>query len=111
MKIIKRGKTIPFTCNACDCEFVAGIHSLETFDGNYYATCPMCGCGCHTDVARIEMYKAKQKELKKNQKEEQCNDCIYKTNEPGGCSQAALAYFLTGPDGECRVKAKKYTNE
>lgn len=57
MKIIKKGKIIPFTCNSCECEFVAGIHVIEATDGNYYANCPMCGNECHTDVAKIQKYE------------------------------------------------------
>ena len=59
MKIIKKGKTIPFICTSCDCQFAVGIHSVEELDGNYYANCPMCGWNCHTDITRIETYEKK----------------------------------------------------
>ena len=62
MKIIKKGKTIPFICNSCDCQFVVGVHCIESEDGNYYSNCPMCGSRCHTDVSKIEVNEEKQKE-------------------------------------------------
>ena len=62
MKIIKAGKTIPFVCTSCDCEFAVGIHTVKTPDDgdNYYANCPMCGADCHTDCVRIKITKGKK---------------------------------------------------
>lgn len=52
MLIKKKGETIEFACQSCGCEFVAGIRSVSTSDGNYYCACPMCGADCHTDVSK-----------------------------------------------------------
>lgn len=53
MKITKSGKTVPFLCKSCDCEFEVGIHVVSTPDKgeNYYANCPMCGAECHSEIA------------------------------------------------------------
>lgn len=57
MLITKHGKTLLFICDACECQFFVGIHSVKTPDNgeNYYCNCPECGCECHTDVARQEL--------------------------------------------------------
>lgn len=54
MKIIKKGCVVPFRCGMCECEFIAGIHSVAVEDGNFYSACPMCGVQCHTDYSRID---------------------------------------------------------
>lgn len=63
MKIIKQGKIIPFVCNSCDCDFVAGIHSAHTPDDgeNYYALCPTCGADCHTSASMIQEFNMGKK--------------------------------------------------
>lgn len=62
MKTIKKGQVILFVCNSCGCEFVVGIHVVNTPDDgeNYYANCPMCGADCHTDCAKIQITKGKK---------------------------------------------------
>ena len=62
MLVTKRGKTLSFICDACESEFIAGIHSAETTDNgeNYYCHCPVCGAECHTDWARQDMKKEKK---------------------------------------------------
>lgn len=62
MLVTKRGKTLSFICDACESEFIAGIHSAETTDNgeNYYCCCPVCGAECHTDWARQDMKKEKK---------------------------------------------------
>lgn len=57
MKIIKKGKVVPFECQSCEGKFVAGIHSAKESDGNYYTLCPMCGSECHADVVDIQEYE------------------------------------------------------
>lgn len=62
MKIVKKGKVIPFICGSCRCEFLAGINGIQNNNGNYYAECPMCGTDCHTDIVDIQRYEEKQKQ-------------------------------------------------
>lgn len=57
MKIIKKGKVIPFQCQSCECKFVAGIHSAKESNENYYACCPMCGNECHSSFVDIREYE------------------------------------------------------
>ena len=66
MKIIKKGKVVPFKCQSCEGKFVAGIHSAKESDGNYYACCPMCGNECHASAVDIQEY---EKETKQNEKQ------------------------------------------
>lgn len=60
MKIIKKGKVVPFNCDSCGCEFVIGVKSTDNNDGNYYANCPMCGSSCHSGVNDIATYEKRQ---------------------------------------------------
>ena len=54
MRIKKNGCVIPFDCGMCDCEFVVAMRSVKEDDGNFYALCPECGCGCHTAYNRFD---------------------------------------------------------
>ena len=45
MRIIKHGKIIPFHCDACGCEFVAGINEVGYYSERLRSSCecPCCG--------------------------------------------------------------------
>ena len=64
MLILEKGTVLSFVCDGCDCEFIAGIHSVETPDGgeNYYCKCPMCGIECHTDRVYKDIVRSAKKE-------------------------------------------------
>ena len=59
MRIIQGGTVVSFFCPSCDCMFVAGIHEVESDDGNYYCKCPLCGRECHTDVNGVKKEEQK----------------------------------------------------
>ena len=61
MKILKKGKVVPFKCLACDGEFTVGIKVTKEDDGNYYANCPMCGNDCHSTVNDINEFELAMK--------------------------------------------------
>lgn len=62
MRIIKKGKIVPYECQSCECKFVVGIHSTKECNGNYYACCPMCGNECHSSVVDIQRYEKDENE-------------------------------------------------
>lgn len=68
MKIIKKGTIIPFTCEACGCEFLAGKNSVRgDNDGNYYVECPTCAAECYAGIIDVQKYERQQSLIKKGE--------------------------------------------
>ena len=65
MKIIEKGTVVQFSCNACNCKFVAGINVVSTPDKgeNYYADCPMCGSEVHADCTSVKQGDVSAKDI------------------------------------------------
>ena len=43
------------------------------------------------------------------EKIDQCEDCIYKTDDGPGCEIASLAYFVMDQDGRCKARSIQLT--